>query len=194
MTTILLVCGSQRAASFNARLLQHVAAPLGARCRLDTLAATEVALPLFDQDRETDPALVAHLTALHRRFAAADGSIVACPEYNGQPTPYLKNLIDWVSRLAYLDPRLGNPFADRPVLLCSASTGWSGGAVALPLLRSLFGYVGGVVLGDAVTVAHADQAWDGAAYCFDPAFDAGITAAAERLLRLAQDFAARQTH
>lgn len=186
---LLLVSGSQRRASFNARLLDDLARRLRGRCNVDVLAPAEVQLPLFDQDLEDDPTVMAGVAALHRRFESAHGLIVASPEYNGQLTPYLKNLVDWVSRLPHLDPSFANAFRDRPVLLCSASTGWSGGALAVPHARALFGHIGCQVIGDTITVAFAEQAWTGDGYLFDPFFDAQVDEATERIRRLAASFA-----
>ena len=189
MTRLLLVSGSQRRESLNARLLRHLAEPLEGRCDIELLEPQDVDLPLFNQDLEADPAVMRRVHSVHQRFQRCHGLIVASPEYNGQLTPYLKNLIDWVSRLAYIDTRFVNPFIDLPVLLCSASSGWSGGALAIPQARSLFGYVGCLVIGDTVCVPNAGQAWTDAGYMFDPFFDEQIQIATERVLRLADDFA-----
>ena len=189
MTRLLLVSGSQRRESLNARLLRHLAEPLEGRCDIELLEPQDVDLPLFNQDLEADPAVMRRVHSVHQRFQRCHGLIVASPEYNGQLTPYLNNLIDWVSRLAYIDTRFVNPFIDRPVLLCSASSGWSGGALAIPQARSLFGYVGCLVIGDTVCVPNAGQAWTDAGYMFDPFFDEQIQIATERVLRLADDFA-----
>jgi hypothetical protein len=45
-------------------------------------------------------------------------------------------IVAWVSRLAHVDGRFDNPFCDHPLLLCSASTGRSGGAIAMPHARA----------------------------------------------------------
>jgi NAD(P)H-dependent FMN reductase len=169
MTRVLLICGSQRAASLNGRLLAALATALPGGIAADTLRADEVDLPLFDGDQEDDPALVAKLRVLHARFLRADALIVASPEYNGLMTPFLKNLVDWVSRLPWRDATMANAFADKPVLLAAASPGWSGGAVGIPAARALFGYCGAVVFGEAITLPYADRALlpDGT---LDPAF------------------------
>jgi len=187
--TLLLVAGSQRVGSYNARLLTDLAARLDGCCTIDVLAPAQVELPLFNQDLESDPDVVRRVAAVHRRFAASHGLIVATPEYNGQLPAYLKNLVDWVSRLAYVEPGCPNAFVDRSVLLCSASTGWSGGALAMAPARALFGYVGCVVVGDTIAVPHAASAWTGDGYAFDDAFHDQIDAALARILRLATDFA-----
>ncbi len=186
---LLLLPGSPRRESYNARLLDDFAQRLAGRCEIDLLAPAQVALPLFNQDLESDPALLAQVGALHRRFEACHGIVVATPEYNGQLPPYLKNLVDWVSRLPHIDARCGNAFVDRPLLLCSASTGHGGGALAIPHARALFGYVGAVVIGDTIGIAQAAASWTGDGYAFDPWLDAQIDGALARVLRLAADFA-----
>jgi chromate reductase len=75
-------------------------------------------------------------------------------------TPFLKNTIDWVSRLPRLDPIACNAFLDRPVLLCSATPGWSGGGLGIAALRALFGHVGAVTFGETVCLPFAGEAWD----------------------------------
>lgn len=187
---LLLVPGSQRCESYNTRLLQDFRLRLRGRCQPELLMPGEVDLPLFNQDLESDPAVRDKVLALHGRIGRSHGLIVATPEYNGQLPPYLKNLVDWVSRLAWIAPEHGQAFADRPVLLCSASTGRSGGAVAIPHARALFGYVGCVVIGDTVCVTNAGQAWTGDGFAFPDWQHAQIDSALERVLRLATDFAA----
>jgi NAD(P)H-dependent FMN reductase len=162
MTRLLLVCGSQSRASLNARLLAQVAGMAPANLIRDPLRPEEVDLPLFNRDIEADPALRPRLAAIHARFAMADAIILASPEFNGLMTPYLKNLIDWVSRMPHLDASATNAFRDKPVLLCSATPGWSGGGVAMPSLRALLGYVGAVSFGETICLPYARDAWDGA--------------------------------
>jgi NAD(P)H-dependent FMN reductase len=187
MPKLLLLCGSQRRESFNARLLNHIAQHLGVTCSFFTAEPFAERLPLFNQDLENDPTLRPIVAELHQAFMACDGILVASPEYNGQLTPYLKNMIDWVSRLAYIDPTFDNPFVDKPVLLCSASTGSSGGTAGIPSARALFGYVGSLVFGETLCVPFADQAWTEAGYFFDDDFE-------NRIHNLSQRFASHAEH
>ena len=152
------------------------------------LGTEQVKLPLFDQDLEATPSLIAQVAVLHARISLCDGLVVASPEYNGQMTPYLKNVVDWVSRMAHINSRFENPFLDRPVFLCSASTGWSGGAVAIPQVRALFGYVGALALGGAVCVPYAEQAWTDFGYMFDPAIENQISESSHHFLKLSNSF------
>jgi len=188
MPQLLLLSGSQREASFNTQLLNHIAGYLENTSSFLTAAPFAEHLPLFNQDLENDPLVRAQVADLHQVFMACDGIIVASPEYNGQLTPYLKNMIDWVSRLAYIDPAFANPFIDKPVLLCAASTGSSGGAVGIPSARALFGYVGGIVFGETLCVSFAHQAWTEAGYFFDDDFENRIHSVSQRFAELAKRF------
>ena len=169
---LLLFPGSMRAASHHRRLVDYFAARLGTICTCDVLLPGEVDLPLFNQDLEQDPGVLARVRALHRRIAAADGLIVASPEYNGHVSPYVKNTLDWISRLQRIDPETAglNPFRDKPLLLASASTGWTGGVLGLQNARSILGYLGAFVVGEQICVCDADAWCQGDAFVFEPAF------------------------
>jgi len=164
MTRALMICGSTRGGSFNARLLDVMAGALPDSVTQDRLEARDVPLPLWSAQAEHDPVTLDHLRKLHSRFAKADALIIASPEFNASFTPYLKNLIDWTSRLPRLDASAPNAFLDKPVLMLSASPGWSGGAMGLLALRGVLAYVGAIPFGETICLPYADQAWlaDGA--------------------------------
>ena len=110
---ILAICGSLRATSSNvaiARAAARVAPPGTDVVIYDGLAA----LPAFSPDLDVEP-LPAPVAALRAQIAAADGLLIASPEYaHGMPGS-LKNALDWlVSSLEALG---------KPVLLVSASPG-----------------------------------------------------------------------
>ena len=188
-TRMMFLAGSQRRESFNARLLRDLASRARSRCEIDMLEPVHVDLPIFDQDVETDPCNVDRAAHLLHRVAACDGLVFCSPEYNRQPTPYLKNMVDWITRLAHIDRRFENPFTGRPVLLCSASTGRSGGTVAMPHYRALFGYIGATVVGETLCVPNADMLWTTRGYAWSPAFDKRVDACVERIVGLARGFA-----
>src|SRR3982750_1069087 len=78
------------------------------------------ALPLFNQDivdRDGPPPDVARLKDALR---AADGLLIATPEYNWGIPGFLKNAIDWASRPASDIPDV---FGDLPVALIGAGGG-----------------------------------------------------------------------
>jgi NAD(P)H-dependent FMN reductase len=186
--SVLMVAGSQRLASLNRALLRHLLPGVAQRAQVDVLEPEQVALPLFDQALESSPEVMRQVRHLHARFAACDAVVACVPEYNGQLTPFFKNLIDWVSRVHYLDADAENPFLARPVLLCSAATGWSGGQGAIQQARLLFAYLGAMAMGEGICVPGADEAWTGDIFSFAPAFERHVEALAARLCTLAADF------
>jgi len=127
---ILGISGSLRAASFNTALL-HAAqelAPAGMAIVVHHLHD----LPLFDQDVEEqgDPVPV---KALKDAVEAADGLLLACPEYNGGISGVLKNAIDWISRPGH--ERKASVLAGKIVCIVGASPGATGTVRAQDSLR-----------------------------------------------------------
>jgi chromate reductase, NAD(P)H dehydrogenase (quinone) len=127
---VLGISGSLRQASFNTALL-HAAqevAPAGMNIAIHRLHG----LPLFDQDVEEqgDPAEV---TALKDAIDAADGLLLASPEYNGGITGVLKNAIDWASRVG--KSRHAAVLTGKTVCIVGASPGITGTVRAQDQLR-----------------------------------------------------------
>lgn len=118
--TILTICGSLREKSFNAALLRASAALAPEGLKL-VPAPSYAAIPTYDSDLQAK-GVPAEVTALGDAIRAADGVLIATPEYNYSVPGGLKNAIDWLSRL---QPQ---PFAGKPVALQSASMGPLGGA------------------------------------------------------------------
>lgn len=93
---VLTLAGSLRAGSYNKGLLD-AAAQLAPQTlslkRYDELAA----IPLFNEDVEAS-GLPPGVQKLCQAIGAADGLLVATPEYNQSIPGMLKNVIDWLSR------------------------------------------------------------------------------------------------
>ncbi len=119
---ILGIVGSLRRGSYNRMLLHHAAAVAPPRLKIE-VADGLIDLPLFNEDLEEGgpPPSVA---AVKDAIRAADGLIIASPEYNFGIPGTVKNFVDWVSR----PPRRG-AFVDKPIALIGASTGRTGGTV-----------------------------------------------------------------
>ena len=137
---ILGISGSLRRASFNTALLHAAAelAPAGTTLAIHDLHR----LPLFDQDVEDqgDPAAV---TALKQAIDAADGLLLASPEYNGGITGVLKNAIDWASRKGTVREKA--PLAGKRVCIVGASPGITGTVRAQDQLRLVLRRAGATV-------------------------------------------------
>jgi chromate reductase len=135
MATILGFCGSLRRESYNGALLRAAVELLPAGNSLEIVSIREIPLYDADVDAAGPPAAV---KALKERIAAADGLLLATPEYNYSLPGVLKNAIDWLSRPAADIPRV---FGGCPVALMGASIGPGGTRLAqaawLPVLRGL---------------------------------------------------------
>lgn len=140
MSTVRLVAlsGSERAGSLNRKLLAVAAQAAQARgAQVEHVDLRSLALPLFDADIEKNPGVPDGARRLRDALHAADGLLLAVPEYNGFPTPLLINSFDWLSRLqAEGDAPAGlAATAGKPVGLVSASPGLLGGLRSLNYTR-----------------------------------------------------------
>lgn len=136
MTSILGIPGSLREGSFNLALLRAAVELTPNGCSLEVVPIRGI--PLYNADIERSEGSPAAVTSLKEKLLAADGLILATPEYNSSIPGVFKNAIDWLSRPPTDIPRL---FGDRPVALCGASPGAGGTRLAqvawLPVLRTL---------------------------------------------------------
>jgi chromate reductase len=134
---ILAISGSLRRGSFNTAAL-HAAkelAPAGMAIDIHSIAE----IPLYNEDVHAQ-GLPAPVEELRRRIKAADGLLIACPEYNYSVPGVLKNAIDWASRPP------AQPFDAKPIALMGASGGVLGTARSQYHLRQCFVFLNGLVL------------------------------------------------
>jgi NAD(P)H-dependent FMN reductase len=137
---IIALSGSLREKSFNTALL-HAFQKLAPSDMQIEIADIGV-LPLFNQDNEQETNFPPEAQALKDKVLAADGIIIATPEYNRSMPGVLKNAIDWISR-----PWGKNSFVGKPVLTAGVSSGKIGTAVAQSHLRQVMLYLQTDVLG-----------------------------------------------
>lgn len=123
--SLLGLCGALRAASTNRLLLAEARRAYAP----DTWQEGDLRLPLFDGDLEAAEGIPAGVARLAAQIAAADGIVIATPEYNKSVPGVLKNALDWVSRVK------GAPWRDKPVAIMSAADGRAGGARSQFALR-----------------------------------------------------------
>ncbi len=136
MATIVGIAGSLRKGSYNAALLRAAkeVAPAGVNLDIAPIAG----IPLYDGDLETGHGSPAPVAELKGRIAAADGLLLATPEYNHSIPGVFKNAIDWLSR----PPKdIARVFGDKPVAIMGATPGAGGTRLAqaawLVVLRAL---------------------------------------------------------
>ena len=149
---LLGLCGSLRAASFNARLMRDAAAIFDPA----EFVQGNLRLPLYDGDLETAQGVPEMVQTLADQIEAADAVIIAGPEYNKAISGVLKNALDWVSRTE------GAPWRDKPVAIMSATGGRSGGERTQSSMREcMVAFQPRLVLGPAVLVGQASGQFDG---------------------------------
>ncbi len=128
---VLAFAGSLRARSFNRALIaaSQELAPQG----LQVVPFDLSVIPVYNMDLEPD--FPAPVVAFKEAIKSADGLLIATPEHNFSFSGVLKNAIDWASR-----PASDGVFSEKPVILQSASPGWTGGLRSQIQLRSTLNY------------------------------------------------------
>ena len=128
--SILGFAGSLRRGSFNRALLRAAAGRAPEGMTIDIFDLAEVPLYNGDVEAEGDPEPVARLK---RAIAAADGVLMATPEYNHGVPAVMKNAVDWASR-----PPGSAVLGGKPVGIIGASPGITGSARGQSQLRQAF--------------------------------------------------------
>jgi chromate reductase len=130
MTLHLLgISGSLRRDSLNRSLLRAASKvlPEGAE-----MAVADISdLPLYNWDQEQESGFPESVARFRSEIAAADGLLIATPEYNYSMPGALKNAIDWASRGG-----LGSPLTGKPAAIMGAA-GRSGSVRAQMHLRTV---------------------------------------------------------
>jgi chromate reductase, NAD(P)H dehydrogenase (quinone) len=134
---VLGVSGSLRKASFNTAALKACAELMPQGMAMTYARIDDI--PLFNQD-VFDAGIPEPAKRFRAEVIAADGGLIASPEYNFSLTPALKNAIDWASRPP------NQSWQDKPVAIFSVSPGPMGGARVQYDLRRILGQIWAHVL------------------------------------------------
>jgi NAD(P)H-dependent FMN reductase len=151
---LLALAGALRKGSLNRQLLSLAVKLLeGAGAEIDPIDFRALAIPIYDGDVETSTGLPPGALELAARVTAADGLVIAAPEYNMSMPALLKNAIDWLSRAKPM------PLRGKTALLMSASPSLVGGNRGLWALRVPLEVLGVHVYPDMFSLASAHQAF-----------------------------------
>ena len=160
---VLAFAASFRQGSWNRKLLGvavEVARANGAE--VDLAEFREFAMPLYDADLQMAEGIPSGAQLLSARIRAADGILLASPEYNCSMPGTVKNAIDWVSREKPM------PLRGKSALLLSTSPGLMAGNRGLWALRIPLESLGVHVHHDMYSLAQGDKAFDAAGQLLDP--------------------------
>ncbi|WP_431024055.1 NADPH-dependent FMN reductase [Halomonas sp. H5] len=156
---ILVFAGSTRRGSHNTHLARLAAEYLERHgARVTRIDLKDYPLPLYDGDLEAAEGLPPQARRLQALLAEHQGLLIASPEYNGFPTPLLKNTLDWMTRPDGERSGLAL-FADKVAAVVAASPGALGGMRSLGLTRQLLGNLGVMVLPNPLALPRAAQAF-----------------------------------
>ena len=112
---ILAISGSLRSSSHNTALLNTVAGMAVDDCSVEIERLKGI--PVYDGDDEQASGVPPIVMQLAQKIRAADGVIIATPEYNFSIPGGLKNATDWISRVT------DQPFKNKAVGILGAALG-----------------------------------------------------------------------
>jgi len=143
------ISGSLRKDSFNTGLLR--AAIEEAPAEMDISIASIAGIQIYNGDDEARDGVPDNVLQLVDKIRAADGVLIATPEYNFSLPGGLKNALDWVSRVE------NQPFANKPVAIMGASGGPLGTGRVQYELRKVLG-------SQSANIVHKPEIFVGAAH------------------------------
>jgi len=158
---ILVIPGSLRTGSLNARLAATIAAELAqAGAEVTRISLADFPLPIFDGDLQAKSGVPKHAINLKRMMAAHHGVLIVTPEYNSSVPALVKNAIDWVSRVQDPGETRGQVFAERAFAIAAASHSRLGGTRALSALRLILSACQATVIPNQLALSFATEAYD----------------------------------
>ncbi len=159
---ILVIPGSLRTGSFNARLAAAAVKELAlANVDVTQISLGDYPLPIYDGDLEVNSGIPKNAIDLKRMIEAHHGVFIVSPEYNSSVPPLVKNTIDWVTRVRDRNETLGQVFRERAFAIGAASDGKFGGLRVLMSLRQILALgCGATVIPRQVALSFASQAFD----------------------------------
>jgi chromate reductase len=185
---ILVIPGSLRTGSLNARLAGEIVRELGETdADVTHISLADYALPIYDGDEEARTGVPDHAVALKRLMMQHHGVMIVSPEYNASLPPLVKNTLDWVSRVRDPDEAPGLVFRSRVFAIAAASNGKFGGMRVLMALRQMLELgCGAQVIPKQMALSGAEAAYDDAGRLKNPADAAALKGMVRQLVDISQ--------
>lgn len=146
------IVGNNANRSYNRTLLQYMAKHFANDVELEVREIGQ--LPMFNENLMK--AVPEAVTELMTAIEAADGVVIATPEYDHSITACLKSCLEWLSCV-------GHPLTDKPVMIVGASLGQQGTSWAQTQLREILNSPGinaQVLPGNQFMLSFASQKFD----------------------------------
>jgi chromate reductase, NAD(P)H dehydrogenase (quinone) len=158
---ILVIPGSLRTGSLNARLAATIAVELAqAGAEVTRISLADFPLPIFDGDLQAKSGVPKQAINLKRMMSAHHGVLIVTPEYNSSVPALVKNVIDWVSRVQDSGETRGQVFGERAFAIAAASHSRLGGTRALAALRLILSACQAMVIPNQLALSFAAEAYD----------------------------------
>jgi chromate reductase len=184
---ILVIPGSLRTGSLNAKLAATIAAELAvAGAEVTRISLSDFPLPIYDGDLQAKSGVPKHVINLKRLMSAHHGVVIVTPEYNSSVPALLKNAIDWVSRVQDLHETRGQVFRERAFAIAAASGGRLGGTRALAALRLILSACQAPVIPNQLALSFAAEAYDDMDRLKHPADIEALKALVRQLIEFSQ--------
>jgi len=155
MSKILMFSGSSRKESFNKKLINLAAKKATEQGHEVTLIdLKEYSMLIYDGDLEEENGAPENAKEICKLMSESDSIVISSPEYNGFPSPLLKNVIDWVSRVDR------DVYKNKRIAIISASPGGLGGVRGLMQLRMLLNNLNAAVIPQQLSVGGSSSGFD----------------------------------
>ena len=139
MSFILAMAGSNSSTSINFQLVKFTVKLIDTP-ETDLLELAKTEFPMYRADLEKARGIPNEIKRLQTQIEDSSGIILSVNEHNGNPSAFFKNILDWLSRSER------HFFADRPVLLMSASGGRRGASSSRGVVEQMIPRFGGRVV------------------------------------------------
>src|SRR5215218_5464257 len=184
---ILVIPGSLRSGSFNARLAA-VAAHEFAQSGVEVtrISLSDFPLPIYDGDLQNKSGVPKNAVNLKRLIGAHHGVLIVTPEYNSSVPALVKNTIDWVTRVQDAHETRGQVFRERAFAIAAASESRLGGTRSLAALRLILSACHATVIPNQLALSFASQAFDDRDRLKHPADAEALAALVRQLVEVSQ--------
>jgi chromate reductase len=137
---LLAIGGSNSKNSIN-KAFAYFTAHLFEVASITKLDISQIDIPLFSIDKETDSGIPGEVIEFANQIDEADLIVLSLAENNGSFNVGLKNILDWTSRI-----KDRKTFNGKPMLLMATSPGVRGGFSVLESAKMLFPFSGAKVI------------------------------------------------